>query len=390
MATLYPSNIDNPTSLPIATDTVTPVAAASVNNLRATILALENTLGVDPAGIYTTVRYRLDSLEAAILGPGGGTTNFLAGGDLTGSAIDQTVVGLQGFGISPIPPAMGQALIWNGTVWAGANIPSGITLDNDLGGTTASPTVVGLYNHPLAPTTPVASAVPVYDTSLSRYDVRQLTLDDVGPKFAIDSFSGGSTVDVGASVVHPVFTASYSALPESAEITNSDGINSPLPLFPPFTSGTVGGTFTHNIITSVTFTLTAIGATTQSANQFITYQARSFGGVGAPGATGVTATGTTSSPTAFLNTGTTMNSLGLFSSSVGATFGPFSPNNQKIYLLLTGNNHTFKDPSTGLGFTFLSPPTPINFFNLYSAYVSMYLYESTNTLAQPFSVLVYT
>src|SRR5208282_5833875 len=128
---------------------------------------------------------------------------------------------------------------------------------------------------------PVQSAVPVFDTVPGKYDIRQLTQDDIAAGFAITSFAGGSVVEVGATVTNPSFTASYSSLPTSAQITNTDGYDSPLVLTTPFTSGTVIGSFTHSAVnSSVIFTLTAIGTTTKSATQSITYEARSFYGVG--------------------------------------------------------------------------------------------------------------
>jgi hypothetical protein len=212
-----------------------------------------------------------------------------------------------------------------------------------------------------------------------------LTLDEIAPAFAISSFSGGSTVEIGATVTNPAFTASYSSLPTSAQITNTDGLGSPLILTTPFASGTVLAAFTHGTQTSVTFTLTAIAATTKTSNQSINFYPRVFGGVGTAGATGATASGTTAVLSGAVGT---LANEGLTSSSVGASYGPFSPTSQKIYLLLTGSSHTFKDQG---GFSFaMNAPTSISFVNQNGATVSMYLYESTNLLSTPFTVTVVT
>jgi hypothetical protein len=258
------------------------------------------------------------------------------------------------------------------------------TPGGDLAGDSASQEVIGLYNHPLASTVPVQSAVPVYDTSVLRYDVRPLTMDDILAGFTINSFSGGSTVEVGVAVINPSFVASYSSLPASATITNTDNIDSPLTLTTPYTSGTVIGSFTHSTLTSVTFTLTAISTSTQTAVQYITYAGRDFGGVGTPGATSATASGTS----ALLNAshGTLTNQGLYFGNEVGASFGPFSPSGQAIYLLLQGNNHTFKDQN---GFTFaMNTSTNFSFTNQNGIVLSMYLYQSTNTLSTPFTITV--
>lgn len=213
------------------------------------------------------------------------------------------------------------------------------------------------------------------------FGVRQLTQDDILPGFSITSFSGGSNVEIGSSVTNPAFTASYSATPTSAQITNTDGIGSPTVLTTPFTSGTVTGTFTKTSAASTTFTLSATASTTKTATQAINWLPRTFGGVGATGATSsVTATGTT----AVLSTGDVLASAGLNNQT---NYGPYSPSVQKIYILMVGGSHTFKDPNTGFSFAF-NAPTAVSFVNANGTTVAMFLYESTNTLSGTFTVQV--
>lgn len=339
MATTYPAKIDTVITLPTAVDNFTPIKSDAVNGLRDAILKIEQALGVNPGGIYGNVGARFVYLESLINSGGGG-----GGG-------------------------------------------SGITLGGDLSGTNTSQVVVGLFNHPLAPTLPVPHAVPVSDGTV--YQIRQLSLDDILPAFAITSFVGGSTVECGATVTNPSFTASYSATPTSAQITNNDTPtpqDSPLTLVSPFTSGTVVGNFTHSVVNySVTFTLTAVGATTKTANQFITYLARSFGGLGTSGATSATASGNNA---VLAGASGTLGNEGLHSSDIGQAYGPFSPSGQKIYLLLphTASAHTFKDQN---GFTFvMNSPTTFSFTNQNGAVISMDLYESLNVLSTTFTVTV--
>lgn len=231
--------------------------------------------------------------------------------------------------------------------------------------------------------TEAASLVPV-GTSSSTAVLRQLTQDDILPGFTISSFTGGSTVEVGATVTNPSFTAAYSSTPASASITNTDGIDSPHALTTPFTSGTITGTFTKTTVTSTTFTLSAVNGVTKTATSAISWLPRTFGGVGAASATSsVSASGTT----AVLSNGAVLASLGLSASQVGSTFGPFSPSGQKIYLLLIGSTHTFKDASTGFAFVF-NTPTAVSFVNINGTTIAMYLYESTNTLTGSFSIQV--
>lgn len=221
-------------------------------------------------------------------------------------------------------------------------------------------------------------------TSASTAIERQLTQDDILPGFSITGFSGGSSVEIGATISNPAFTSSYSSIPISASITNSDNIDSPLSLTTPFTSGTVVGSFVHTTNSSTTFTLTAISTTTQLSYQHINWLPRSFGGVGSAGATSsVTSSGTT----AILSTTDVMTSLGLASTNVGTIYGPYSPSNQKIYLLLIGGTHTFKDATTGFTFVFNSS-TAVTFVNQYGSTISMYLYETTNLLSGTYTIMV--
>jgi hypothetical protein len=272
------------------------------------------------------------------------------------------------------------------TINVGANsflyVPSG-----DISGTATVQTVVGIYNNPVAPTTPVNSAVPIWDNSV--YDIRQLTEDDILPGFNIIYFSGGGIYECGDTAANPSFSADYTGIPTSASITNTDNINSPLILISPYNSGTVLGNFSHSgVNSSVVFTLSANrGSVNRSASSTITFEARSFGGIGGPSATSATASGNM----AVLNSSLgTLSDFGIHPSDVGRTYGPFSPQAQKIYLLLphTPTAHTFRD---AYGFSFpMNVPTTFTFVNQHSVNIQMDLYESTNSLSTitPYSITV--
>lgn len=383
---LYPAAIDNTTSIPVSYDNITNDASVVPNTLRAAILAIEQTLGVNPAGVYGTVAARLGVIEA-IVTPGGGG---LFGGDLeeNNAGTGQLVIGLYGNPISSTAPSTGDVYIWNGAMWNPGTVNS-FTAAGDLSGTNTSQTVIGLYNHTLAGTTPVASAVPVWDTTSTwngspAYDIRQLTQDDILPGFSINSFTGGSTVEIGASVVNPAFSASYSSTPASATINNSvTGTNS---LTTPFTSYTYSHTFTETSQTSLVFTLTAVSTSTKTATQDINWYPRSFGGVGTAGATSATASGNT----AVLNgSAGTLSSEGLFTSPVGSSFGAFSPSAQVIYLMFphTATAHTFIQLPGSVPFA-MNAPINFNFTNQNGQVVNMDLYQSTNTLTGSFTIEV--
>jgi hypothetical protein len=204
-----------------------------------------------------------------------------------------------------------------------------------------------------------------------------------GGSFSITSFTGGEAVEIGATVTDPTFDATYSSLPTSAEITNTDGAGSPLVLLTPFTSGTVPASFVRDVEATVTFTLTAVGSSTQTATQAITWEPRMFAGVGGAGATGATASGNNAN---LVGASGTLANAGLSDNPVGQTYD-VSPAAQKVYLLLTGGSHTFRDTLTGFPFA-MNAPTPIAFVNQNGQSVAMYLYESTNILTSIFDILV--
>lgn len=112
MSTLYPSEIDTSINLPDVTDLVTPVGAVTVNRLRDAIIAIETELGVDPAGVYSTLRARLDAIETSI------QSGIARAGDIGGTYGNPLVVGLQGRPVSPTAPLEGQVLAWDGSAWA--------------------------------------------------------------------------------------------------------------------------------------------------------------------------------------------------------------------------------------------------------------------------------
>ena len=195
--------------------------------------------------------------------------------------------------------------------------------------------------------------------------------------FTINSFSGcAGIVELGRSLANPAFTATYSVTPSSASITNTDNIGSPLTLVTPCTSGMVTGVFSHSSVTTTTFTLTAIGSSTQTASCTDTWKPRIFAGLGAAGATSsVSASGTT----AILSTGDVLGNVQLGAEAVGTQFGPFTPAGQNIYLLLTGGSHSFIDACNGFPFAF-NAPLAVTFVNANGTSVSMFLYSTTNPL----------
>jgi hypothetical protein len=398
--TIFPSGIDTNITLPIVIDNTTPISAATVNQLQNTIIVIESNIGSNAQSIYGTIAERLTAIEAILQeiinsGSSGGSSVIFSG-DIIGTSIKQIIVGLQNRPLSSANPTVGQAIIWSGSSWIPTTIPSATTislgmtqLSLDLSGTAVAPQVVGIRGVGIQNTIPVDKAVPIFNITTGKYDLRPLTSADLGTSFTITSFalSGGvNTVEVGTTITNPAFTSSYSTPASSGFITNTDNIDSPLILTTPFTAGVVVGSFTHNIINaSVVFTLTASnGSSTQQSTQTIQYQGRSFFGIGSAGSTGATASGNNA---VLVGATGTLSISGLFSSIPGQSFGPVSPTGQKIYFLTphTATPHTFLDQFT-FPFAFL-PPTVFSFTNQKGISLSYDLYESQNSLSTPFTIL---
>lgn len=207
------------------------------------------------------------------------------------------------------------------------------------------------------------------------------------PPLTITGFSSGAVVNVelGFSIVNPAFVASYTGTPTSADITNTESIDSPHNLTTPFTAATLSGTFVHTTEATTTFTLHATdGVTSPTADVSTSWLKRIFGGIGAAGATSsVTASGTT----AVLSTSDVLPTAQLGTDTVGTNFGPFTCAAQKIYLLVIGGSHTFKDDAARGGSGFPIPfltPTSVSFVNANGVTVAMELYESVNNLTGTF------
>lgn len=134
--TKYPASIDTIVTLPLVIDNNTPVRGETVNRLRNAIVALEAELGVKPSGVYTTVRARLDALDAAINALQVSGVN----GDVVGGLSTTKVVGLGNRPFSDAAPTVNQVISWNGIAWVPQTLenivlnvlPTSVLLPSDI------------------------------------------------------------------------------------------------------------------------------------------------------------------------------------------------------------------------------------------------------------------
>lgn len=164
----YPSLIDTNATLPPIVDGQ-PVSASISEKLRTTIIAIEAELGVKPSGTAATVRARLDALDTYLL-------NFhpiVLTNDLGGTYASPKVVGIQGRPVSTVAPTIGQALVWNGIAWIPRDVGSGgggggggpVAISGDVTGTLSSSTVQRIQSRQIAPTAPVDGYVLTWDAA---------------------------------------------------------------------------------------------------------------------------------------------------------------------------------------------------------------------------------
>jgi hypothetical protein len=217
------------------------VDPAVITQIKNDISTIEQELGVDPNGVYSTVRTRLDILEARINNPlapapnvenpfyigndgvsistGDGyptenrvdgslylrkdgyveeglyarrggvwslveTAPWIGNGDLFGDSSSQTVIGLQGNPLSANAPNVNDVVSWDGTQW----LPQpGFSAGGDLTGTATSQTVVALQGNDVANTAPTNAQVLTWVTSNNNWE-------PASPAVIYDTLAGLSNI----------------------------------------------------------------------------------------------------------------------------------------------------------------------------------------------------
>ena len=174
-------------------------------------VALDSSVGAPANG--DTIVY--DSSSGTYKAQAGAPGSFTAGGDLSGTSTSQTVIGLEGVALDAATvgsPVLGYVITFNGTKYVAAALPVMFAAGGDLSGTATLQTVVGLEGVPLDATTvgaPSDGEVLAYDLALGKYIAEQIPVQGVNIGFA----DGITPTDSGD---HQNFT-----LPESPDPTAS-------------------------------------------------------------------------------------------------------------------------------------------------------------------------
>lgn len=274
MATKYPSQIDNTSTLPKVVDNSTPIKASTVNNLRDAIINIESELGIKPSSVYGTVRARLDYLENIL----NVSQTILLANDLGGTASLPKVIGIQGNPISSVDPDIGQVLTWNGSIWLPLDPDSPIEFSGDLSGTDTNQLVVGLNGYPIASYTPSNNDVLQYSLSGSEWISKQLNLDTINPPLGV-TIDSNKYVEVGETVT-PILNNTYNFTPTAILFSDSEG-NSNVLISPPYDTITSPYAYTKsNYGDTVTITLTMTdGINTETETFTITWVQKVYYGV---------------------------------------------------------------------------------------------------------------
>src|SRR5579859_2391641 len=210
MATIYPAQIDNSNTLPLVVDNLTGINANTINILRNAIVAIEQSLGINPAGSYGTTVSRLNNIDSAI----SNIHVISLTNDLGGTLNAPLVIGIQGRDISSASPNNGDVLSWNGLAWIPTSIANNniLNFSKDLSGNSSSQTVIGLQSKPVSSTNPVLGQSLTFTgvqwTPSSIDLTNSNAISGILPVSNLPSLSGDTTGTISANTVTKLYNRS--------------------------------------------------------------------------------------------------------------------------------------------------------------------------------------
>lgn len=290
MATVYPAQIDNTASLPIVNNQ-TPLGPDYFNSLRSAIVNIEQVLGVNPAAGFGTIGGALITIQNIASSGGGG---MQLGGDIGGSLTVPRIIGIQGLPISSASPNVGDALVWNGIVWAPA--PS-ITVGGDLSGSSTSQIVIGIQGRSVSNVVPTDGQVLTWSASGTHWipqtvssgsntligDVSGLTTSNIVNKINGAAVpASGSLLTGNILQVSGASSLSYGAI----NLANSNSVTGALPnanQAPQTVGGDISGTTAATIVIKINGATVPVSGATGNTLQVTGVNTLGYGAINLAG-----------------------------------------------------------------------------------------------------------
>ena len=172
-------------------------------------------------------------------------SSFSAGGDLSGTDTNQTVIRLNGNPILPTMPTLNQILEWNGSAWAPATVSSSFTAGGDLSGTDTNQTVIAIQGNPVSATFPTAGQFLI-ENSGANSSVWTSLSGDINASTSIVGFT-----TVAAIQNNPILSQSLGSSQDGYVLTWNGSDWSALPITSFIAGGDLSGTNTNQNVIAI-------------------------------------------------------------------------------------------------------------------------------------------
>lgn len=214
---LYPAQIDNVRSLPLAPNNNSPTPGSVFNRLREAVLQIETELGIKPSGSYGSVEERFFYLESIV----GNLKIIELRGDFGGTLRDPKVIQLQGRPFSDVEPGFNELITWNGIAWAPQNINAVLPQATSAGQVmtwNGENWIASNLNTGALPEADMVGQVVIWDGT--SYIADQLTQDDILPGYRFDILNSSDKFIIVGKEQKIYFAVDYDINPESVNLYN--------------------------------------------------------------------------------------------------------------------------------------------------------------------------